>query len=107
MTPPPLNTADGWAAAFRYQNELPKGMAMEDNASPKQVIYEFERAYFEKLRLAAQVILDAAPDVNFVSDPLEVELAIFRDRVEFMLLLPEAAAGELPWRAGDGDAPHR
>jgi hypothetical protein len=71
---------------------------------PKPTIYEFERTYLEKLRLAAQVILEAAPDASFISDPLEVELGIFKDRVEFMLLLPEAANDELPWRAGD-DAP--
>jgi hypothetical protein len=64
---------------------------MDGNAVPKPVIHEFERTYFEKLRLAAQVILDAAPDVDFVSDPLEVELAIFKDRVEHILLLPNPA----------------
>jgi hypothetical protein len=69
---------------------------MEANANPRQVIHEFERTYFEKLRLAAQVILDAAPDGDFVSDPLEVELAIFKDRMEFMLMLPEAVASALP-----------
>jgi hypothetical protein len=47
------------------------------------------------------VILEAAPDLSFVTAPLEVELGIFKDRVEFMLLLPETAVGELPWR-GDG-----
>ena len=57
---------------------------------PKPAICEFERIYLEKLRLAAQVLLEAAPDLSLVSDPLEVELGIFKDRVEFMLLLPEA-----------------
>jgi hypothetical protein len=63
---------------------------------PRVTIHEFERTYLEKLRLAAQVILEAAPDWSLMPDPLEVELGIFKDHVEFMLLLPEAAAGELP-----------
>jgi hypothetical protein len=63
---------------------------MSENTNPGQAIHEFERTYLEKLRLAAQVILEAAPDGSLVSDPLEVELGIFKDRVEFMLLLPEA-----------------
>jgi hypothetical protein len=80
-------------------------MSMGENATPRPVIHEFERTYMEKLRLAAQVILEAAPDGSLVPAPLEVELGIFKDRVEFMLLLPEAAAGELPWRGRDNDAP--
>lgn len=74
---------------------------MSDNANSGLRIHEFERAYLEKLRMAAQVILDAGPDLSLVSDPLEVELGIFKDRVEFMLLLPEAASGEVPRRDGD------
>jgi hypothetical protein len=76
-------------------------MNMGGNATPRPAIHEFERTYLEKLRLAAQVILEAAPDLSFMADPLEVKLGIFKDRVESMLLLPEAAAGELPWR-GEG-----
>jgi hypothetical protein len=64
---------------------------VEEKENSGQVIYKFERTYFEKLRLAAQVILDAASDLSLVSDPLEVELGIFKDRVELMLLLPEHA----------------
>lgn len=60
---------------------------MED---PRKHIQDFDRMYLEKLQLAAQVILDAAPEVDLVSDPLEVELGIFKDRVEFALLLPSA-----------------
>jgi len=78
---------------------------MSENATSGPVIHEFERTCLEKLRLAAQVILEAAPDWSLVSDPLEVELGIFKDRVEFMLLLPEAVVGELPWRGGGNDAP--
>jgi hypothetical protein len=61
-----------------------------DKASPTLALYGFERTYFEKLRLAAQVIIDAGSDLDFVSDPLEAELGIFKDHVELMLLLPEA-----------------
>lgn len=81
-------------------------MTVEDNAVPRQAIYEFERTYLEKLRLAADVILAAAPDGRLVSDPLEVELGIFKDRVEFALLLPSAAADAFPWRdKNDSDNP--
>lgn len=73
---------------------------MSEIPAPKPVIHEFERTWLEKLRLAAQVILDAAPDWSLMSDPLAAELGIFKDRVEFMLLLPEAAAASLPWRGG-------
>jgi hypothetical protein len=66
-------------------------MTVEENEKSGQVTYKFERTYFEKLRLAAQVILDAAADLSLVSDPLEGELGIFKDRVELMLLLPEHA----------------
>jgi hypothetical protein len=65
-------------------------MNMGENTIPKLAMYEFERTYLEKLRLAAQVLLEAAPDLSLVSSPLEVELGIFKDRVEFMLLLAEA-----------------
>jgi hypothetical protein len=61
-------------------------------------LHEFERTYFERLRLAAQVILEAAPDLRLVTDPLEAELGIFKERVEFLLLLPEYAENEIPWR---------
>lgn len=64
---------------------------MTGNAVSKQAIHEFERTYLEKLRLAAQVILDAAPDGDLVSDPVEVELGMFKDRVEFLLLSSPAA----------------
>jgi hypothetical protein len=84
-------------------------MNMSENATPIPAIHEFERTYLEKLRLAAQVILEAAPDLSLVSDPLEVELGIFKDRVEFVLLLPDADAeaiiSALPWRGGHDDAP--
>jgi hypothetical protein len=61
-------------------------------------LHEFESTYFERLRLAAQVILEAAPDLSLITDPLEVELVIFKERVEFLLLLPEYAENVIPWR---------
>ena len=78
---------------------------MGENATPSPAIHEFERTYLEKLWLAARVILEAAPGLSLVSDPLEVELGIFKDRVEFALLLPEAAVSALPWRDGHDHAP--
>ena len=71
---------------------------MEQIPTPPSALNPDERTFLEKLRLAAQVILDAAPDLGFISDPLESEAAILKDRVEFMLLLPEAAEDSLPWR---------
>jgi hypothetical protein len=95
-----------------------KGMTVENSAGTGKNMFEFERTYFERLRLAAQVILDAAPDLELVTDPLEVELQIFKERTEFLLLLPEHSGDVLPWRkllngqehpsrkseAGNGDA---
>ena len=71
---------------------------MENIAGTEIELLEFERTYFERLRLAAQVILDAAPDLELVTDPLEVELTIFKERVEFLLLLPELSLDAIPWR---------
>jgi hypothetical protein len=44
-----------------------------------------ERTHLERLKLAADVLL-SEPDA--ITDPLEVELTIFRERVEHALLLP-------------------
>ena len=76
---------------------------MSENPASRPAVTGFQRTDLDKLRLAAQVILDAAPVNDLVSDPLEVELGIFKDRVEFLLLLPAALDGELPWHDGDGD----
>jgi hypothetical protein len=38
------------------------------------------------------------PDLELVTDLLEVELQIFKERVEFLLLLPEYSEAVLPWR---------
>ena len=78
---------------------------MSDHTASVQALHEFERTYLEKLRLAAQVILEAARDLTVVPDPLEVELGIFKDRVEFALLLPEAAVSALPQHDGHDAVP--
>jgi hypothetical protein len=71
---------------------------MEHIARTRKDLPDFERTYLERLRLAAQVILDATPDLDLVPDPLEVELQIFKERVEFLLLTPEYSDAVLPWR---------
>lgn len=71
---------------------------MEDRALTAKGLYDFEQIHLERLRLAAQVILEAAPDLALVTDPLEVELTIFKERVEFLLLLPDDADQVPPWR---------
>jgi hypothetical protein len=73
-------------------------MTVENSASTGKDMHEFERTYFERLRLAAIVILEAAPDLELIADPLEVELQIFKERVEFLLLLPEISSDVIPWR---------
>ena len=75
-----------------------KGTILESSAGTGKELHEFESTYFERLRLAAQVILDAAPDLGLVTDPLEAELHIFKERTEFLLLLPEYADDVIPWR---------
>jgi hypothetical protein len=89
------------AAWNPLETQLPasrQGMIMENNASTENDLHDFERTYFERLRLAAQVIIEAAPDLEFVTDPLEAELQIFKERVELLLLLPMHADTILPWR---------
>ncbi len=72
---------------------------MENSTGSGKDLLDFERTYFERLRLAAQVIMEAASDLELVTDPLEAELQIFKERVEFLLLLPEHAdSSVLPWR---------
>jgi hypothetical protein len=71
---------------------------MEKGKSGKPGLDDFERTHLERLRLAAQIILDAAGTGDLVCDGLEVELGVFKDRVEFALLLPEYSPGALPWR---------
>jgi hypothetical protein len=79
---------------------------LESSAGTGKELHEFERTYFERLRLAAQVILEAVPDLELVTDPLEAELHIFKERTEFLLLLPEYADTVIPWRKMlNGDSP--
>ena len=44
-----------------------------------------DRTHLERLKLAADVLLS---EHDAITDPLEAELVIFRDRVEHALLLP-------------------
>ena len=79
---------------------------MDEQQAPGSPLHDFERVYFDRLRLAAQVILEAAPELEIVTGPLEAELQILKERVEFLLLLPEYAGGVIPWRRIlNGDPP--
>jgi hypothetical protein len=48
----------------------------------------FERTHLERLKLAADILL---AETDAISGSLEVELTLFRDRVEHALLLPSDA----------------
>lgn len=50
---------------------------------------DHDRTYLDRLRLAADAILQLGED-GAIPDTLEAELWIFRDRVERALLLPRA-----------------
>jgi hypothetical protein len=50
-------------------------------------LFAFERTYLERLRLAAEVILELGEDGQ-ISDGLQVELQGFKEQVELMLLQP-------------------
>ena len=58
---------------------------MTDSTARGDRLRDFERVHLEKLRLATQVLLALGPD-GTIPDPLESELTIFLDRVEFTLL---------------------
>lgn len=77
---------------------LAKGVTMEQHQALGPSLHDVERVYLERLRLAAQVILDAAAELELVTDPLDGELVIFKERVEYLLLLPERT-DEVPERA--------
>jgi hypothetical protein len=49
---------------------------------------DYERTSLDRLKLAADVIL-AESDSPAVTDALEAELTIFRDRIERALLMPD------------------
>ena len=80
-------------------------MSMSESAVPGPVIHESERPYLEKLRLAAGVIIDAAPELDLVADSLAGELEIFKDRLDRALLLPAAAVSASPGAAPPATSP--
>jgi hypothetical protein len=51
----------------------------------------FERTHLERLKLAADILLS---EHDAITDPLETELTLFRERVEHALLLPSHADRE-------------
>lgn len=86
-----------WQPTETKLHLITKETIMENGHSNGNDLDVFERTYFERLRLAAQVIMEAAPDLDLVTDPLEAELQIFKERVEFLLLVPDPANSVLPW----------
>ena len=57
-----------------------------------EALFAFERTHLDRLRLAAEVILELAGE-GAVGDALETELRVFKDRVETALLHPRGVAG--------------
>ena len=51
----------------------------------------FERTHLERLKLAADVLLS---EHDAITDPMESELTLFRERVEHALLLPGPGSRE-------------
>ena len=49
---------------------------------------QVDRTHLERLKLAADILLS---EHDAITDPLEVELTIFRERAERALLLPSDA----------------
>lgn len=45
-----------------------------------------DRLYLDKLRLAAEVLLEASEEPGSLPDPLVAELFLFKDRIEHALL---------------------
>jgi hypothetical protein len=55
-------------------------------------LFELKRSDLERLKLAAMVILATAGQCGeVIPDPLEVELVIFKERLDTALLLPHDA----------------
>lgn len=48
-----------------------------------------DRVFLERLRLAAEVILQLGEDPGVLPNPLQSELFLFKERVERILLMPE------------------
>lgn len=69
--------------------------ALPDEQLPDEPLFAFQRIHLDRLRLAAEVILDLAGEAA-VGDALEAELRIFKDRVETALLHPGAAGSPAP-----------
>jgi hypothetical protein len=65
---------------------------MNDALFSDDALFAFERTHLERLRLAARVLLELAGEPA-LPEPLEVELTLFKERVEHALLLPERPAG--------------
>jgi hypothetical protein len=59
-----------------------------------------DRIYLEKLRLAAEVILRHGEDPGMITDILETELHLLRERIERALLMVSGAAGSGPGATG-------
>jgi hypothetical protein len=55
-------------------------------------LFEFKRSDLERLKLAVVVILATVEQCGeVIPDPLEVELVIFKERLDTALLLPDDA----------------
>jgi hypothetical protein len=65
---------------------------MNDALFSDDALFAFERTHLERLRLAAGVLLELAGEPA-LPEPLEVELTLFKERVEHALLLPDQPAG--------------
>ena len=51
----------------------------------------FDRVHLERLKLAADILLS---ETDTISDPLETELTLYRERIQHALLLPGHGGGE-------------
>ena len=67
---------------------------MNDALFSTDGLFTFERTHLERLRLAAGVLLELAGEPA-LPEPVEVELTLFKERVEHTLLLPGQGAGWL------------
>jgi len=65
---------------------------MTGNATPSDELDPYDRIYLEKLQLATNVILRLGEDPGVLPDTLQIELFLFRDRVEHALLLKPGVA---------------
>lgn len=63
-------------------------MSNTDTAAFRDELDAMDRVFLERLRLAADVILQLGEDPGALSPPLESELVLFRERIERVLLKP-------------------